>query len=162
MVINRLMREPYNYVFNASRNLGFNFIIRDSFAASAFEQMPISAEQAFIEHFEVCHEATLNPSDIVPLRDVALWAAHNMMDLKNTPKMLALVRAKYLPLGVIEKQMLIPKRGGRKGSEPRDCFEGLKRLMWRQDGTSPDDVPGSVTGSEVSSLAGDEDEEVDA
>jgi len=58
MVINRLMREPYNYVFNASRNLGFNFIIRDSFAVFAFEQMPISAEQAFIEHFAVCHEAT--------------------------------------------------------------------------------------------------------
>jgi len=157
MVINRLMREPYNYPFNSIRSIGFNFIIRDSFAAPAFEQLPVSVEQAFIEHFQVCHEATLHPLDYVPVRDVAIWSAHNMMDLRNKAKMMQLVRAKYIPLGVKEKNMRIPRGDGSTQTVPKDCFVGLKRLMWREDHSSPLDMS-SVANSEVSSLA-DPDEE---
>lgn len=140
MVIDRLMRDPYGYPFNSARNLGFGLAIRDAFAlddSGVADEAPLDAEQEFIICFARCHIATKDELDFVPVRDVTTWAAHNSMRLQNSRKMLDLVRLKFERLGVYVKGKRIPKRGGRSGSETRDCFFRMKRVMWRDDGVAP-------------------------
>jgi P4 family phage/plasmid primase-like protien len=151
MVVDRLMKEPYNYAFNPDRKMGYNFEIMDAFTILSSGEQPRSNEQEFLEAFAICHEATLDENDYVPFRDVAVWASHNLLGLRNTAKMLDLVRTTYFPMGITEVNRRIPKRNGRKGSESRDIFVGLKRKFWHQDGTSP-----------VESVAGDLNSEASA
>jgi hypothetical protein len=67
--------------------------------------------------------------------------------------MLDLVRLKFERLGVYTKGKRIPKRGGRTGTETRDCFFRMKRLMWRDDGVAP------VENNDANSSFGTEPEE---
>ena len=139
MVIDRLMRDPYGYAFNAKRNLGFGFAIRSEIfvegTAAVAETRPVSVEEEFITAFATCHTFTGVETDFVPCRDVATWAAHNGMRLQNSQKMLELVRQMHTD--IIRQGRRIPKRNGSTGTETRDCFFKLKRIMWRADGVAP-------------------------
>jgi hypothetical protein len=137
MVIDRLMRDPYGYAFNSARNLGYGLAIRDAFTEdiAVADFRTITPEREFLAEFGKCHTYTGNETDLVPCRDVATWAAHNGIRLQNSQKMLELVRQKYT--NIYTKSKRIPKRHGTLGTETRDCFFKLKRVMWRDDGVAP-------------------------